>query len=200
MERSNFNLYFRYWYSELKKKDGAYYCPATLICIRAAVHRHLTKAPVNRQIDILNSMQFAAANNMMRAMVGKFLKQKRLTNNENSPKGCTVIEKNDLKTLSRYFDRSTPVVLQDEVFFQLCYHFGFRGREWLRDLKKEDVVVTCDSENREYVDLRRSRVSKNVKVSLQSKEYEDRKEIVMYATPDNPNSNQDVFEKDSCRK
>jgi hypothetical protein len=41
------------------------------------------------------------------------------------------------------------------------------------------VVVSTDSVGREYVDLTRGRLSKNVKASLQSKEYEDSKGIVM---------------------
>jgi hypothetical protein len=176
--------YLRYWYSELKKGDGTYYSPPTLICMRAAISRHLTSSPTNRAVDILNSKAFVPANNMLRAMVGKALKEKKLTGVASG--GCSAIEKVDLTALSKYFDRSCPVSLQDEVFFQICYHFGFRGREWLRDLKREDVVVQKDAEGREFVDLKRSRLSKNVKQSLQAKEYFDQKSIVMYGIPNNP--------------
>jgi hypothetical protein len=40
--------YLRFFYSELRKEDGSFYSPPSLICIRAAIHRHLTTAPINR--------------------------------------------------------------------------------------------------------------------------------------------------------
>lgn len=175
------NQYLRYFYSELRQADGSFYSPATLICIRAAIHRRLTTAPINRNVDILHSSQFASANNMLRVMVGKALKQKKL--NGISTTGTGVLEKEDMLKLSAYFNRVSPTALQDEVFFKLCYHFGFRGREWIRDLKKDDVFITTDGEGRELVDLKRSNVSKNVKASLSAKDYDDHKVIVMYAVP-----------------
>lgn len=84
------------------------------------------------------------------------------------------------------FHRSTPTRLQHEVFFKICYHFGFRGREWIRDLKRADILFEMDSSNCEYVSLSRQRISKNVKASLRRKENGDKKSITMYSVPEEP--------------
>lgn len=76
--------------------------------------------------------------------------------------------------------------LQHEVFFKICFHFGFRGREWLRDLKKSDIVFGLDSSHSEYVSLSRQCLSKNVKGSLNREEYVEKKAITMYGVPDEP--------------
>jgi integrase len=171
--------YLRYFYSELRQENGEFFSPSSLICIRAGIHRRLTSAPINRNVDILHGEHFAAANNMLRVMVGRALTKKKMTGEVSQ--GICAIEKEDLRLLRAYFDRSNPTCLQDEVFFNICYHFGFRGREWIRDLKKDDVCVCVDAQGREFVDLRRRSLSKNVKASLQSHIYEDRKCIVMYS-------------------
>ena len=55
------------------------------------------------------------------------MKNKRFVSEGGS--GYPEIEQSDMKKLNEYFNRSDPVRLQDEVFFSLCYFFGFRGRE-----------------------------------------------------------------------
>lgn len=150
--------------------------------MRAAIHRHLTSSPHNKNVDILNGISFKAANNMLRTMIGRWMGTKK-TAGENC---YHALEKNDLVKLRNYFDRSTPEKLQQEVFFDIIYHFGFRGREWLRDLKKEDILIKKDDKGCDFIDLRRSSLSKNVKPSLKSKEYEDRKSPLMYSTPESP--------------
>lgn len=94
-------LLFRYWYSQAKRRDGLYYSPSTLICMRAAVHRHLTQPPINRTIDILHGGAFLSANNMLKALVYKSLSQKK----PDEPDGISAIEAADLARLSLYFDR-----------------------------------------------------------------------------------------------
>ena len=42
------NDYLRLFYTNLKTKDQKYYSASSLICIRAAIHRHLTSVHVNR--------------------------------------------------------------------------------------------------------------------------------------------------------
>ena len=38
--------------------DGGMYSPAKLVCIRAAIHRYLTLAEVNKKINILKDDDF----------------------------------------------------------------------------------------------------------------------------------------------
>ena len=71
-------------------------------------------------MNILNGLNFGPTKSMLQVMVRKYMQQKK----SNDTCAYPVIEKNDLAKLSEYFDRSTPTKLQDEVFFQLCFHFG----------------------------------------------------------------------------
>ena len=47
----------------------------------------------------------------------------------------------------------TPQGLQYRVFFEVGIHFGRRGREGLRELKKDSFVLKRNSEGREYVEM-----------------------------------------------
>ena len=54
--------------------------------------------------------------------------------------------------LRQYFDRSTPEKLQ-EVYFNIEYYLGTRGREWIRHLRKNQIYICFDSNGRKYVDF-----------------------------------------------
>ena len=87
------------------------------------------------------------------------MKNKRFVSEGGS--GYPEIEQSDMKKLNEYFNRSDPVRLQDEVFFSLCYFFGFRGREWLRNLAKDSIVLRETSDGIEYIDLVKGTAEKN---------------------------------------
>ena len=86
-----------------------------------------------------------------------------------------------MKKLNDYFNRSDPVRLQDEVFFSVCYFFGFRGREWLRNLTKDNIVLRETSDGTEYIDLEKETAEKNVRAGNQHSV----KQAIMTATPKN---------------
>lgn len=44
---------YAFFIQDSKRNDGTMYSPGTLVCIRAAIHRHLTSADVNKKINIL---------------------------------------------------------------------------------------------------------------------------------------------------
>ena len=70
---------------------------------------------------------------------GDFLKMREhLTNNLDSPKG-----------------------LQDKVLFDLMYFFGRRGREGLRELRKDSFKFSEDGDGKEYVTLDYNELDKN---------------------------------------
>ena len=96
--------------------------------------------------------------------------------------GYPEIESSDMIRLNEYFDRSDPTRLQDEVFFSICYFFGFRGREWLRDLTKDSVVLRKSPDGGDYIDLLKETAEKNVR----AEKHHSVKQAIMTATPDNP--------------
>ena len=172
------NDYLRYFYMNLRTLDGHFYAPASLICIRAALHRYFLS--IRSDINIIGDSKFIKSNRMLVTMIRKFKKSQQ----ENRRDPYPVIETNDLKKMFGYFDRSSGEVLKREIMFQLIYHFGFRGRETLPHLKKTSFTIKTDSENRRYVTLNHELLSKNAKASLNGKERDDLKCARMYETED----------------
>lgn len=169
--------YLRWFYSQLRKDDGGLYAPNSLFCIRSASYRHFL---FSRNIDIIKDPQFSLSNNTFKAIIAKYL-------NENSFKqlstGNKFINDEDLYTMRRYFDRTTPEKLQQEIFYNIVSHFGLRGREWLRnDIKKSNIMINIDSAENEYVDI----IFPNKQKNVTPESCENNKQSLMYATPDNP--------------
>ncbi|MEL7309423.1 MAG: DUF3504 domain-containing protein, partial [Pseudomonadota bacterium] len=182
MPVSFLNKYLRLFYFSLKCKDGRPYAPRSLIGIRAAIHRYLISPKVNRKINILHDVEFTRANAMLKTMIGKWLREGRKS------KTFDAIEKNDLEKIRRYFDRSSPISLQHEVWYNLVYYFGFRGRETISQLKMNSLSLETDETGRRFLFINHQTLSKNVKASLSQKEFEDIKIVRMYDAPDNVSS------------
>ena len=106
------NDYLRYFYSQLRNREGNFYAPASLICFRAAIHRYyVANKP---EINIMNDQMFHKSNCMLRTMVAKYKRS-----GQENRKGYTVIDKCDMIILRQYFDRTTPEKLQEEIIFNL---------------------------------------------------------------------------------
>lgn len=173
------NNYLRYFYSELRQKDGSFYSPKTLICFRAGIHRYMC---LHRpDINILEQSAFKQSNRMLLAMVSKYKNagQKKESNYE-------VIQKEDMLKIRAYFDRSNGEVLQREIMFNLIYYFGLRGRETLPKLTKDSVICIPSSTNKRFLKLNHEILTKNSKVSLLRKEFEDAKDARAYENLDCP--------------
>ena len=171
--------YLRLWFSRLKKKDGNVYSPTTLSCCRAAIHRHLLNV---RYIPLIGNDQFVAFDRTFKAMVTKSLRTKEILVSEGGS-GYPAIEPEDMTLLRSYFDRSNPQKLQDEVFFLILFHFGFRGREWLRNLTTKSLIVK-ESNGTKYVDFNKTQSEKNIRFTNQAV----MRQAVMTSTPTTPES------------
>lgn len=174
------NNYLRYFYAQLRTQNGSYYAPPSLICIRAALHRHFML--IRQDVNIVNDHRFEKSNRMLASMVQNFKKSNQTKERDVYP----AIEKSDMHKIMQYFDRSNSEVLQNEVIFHLIYHFGFRGRETLPLLTQGSFCVKVDSDQREYVALNHDLLSKNAKSSIKPSEFEDLKKARMYAFPEDP--------------
>lgn len=167
--------YLRTFYYSLRRKDGQPYKPATLICIRAGISNYLNDAPLSRNIDILNGAKYKSANNMLKSLVGYWMK-----NGKEGLKHHDAIEKGDLEKMYKYFDRSNSVALQDEVWYALVTFFGNRGREGMRGLTPKSLEMHVDSDGRRYYSLIGPERSKTVKPSLSRKEFDSHKQGRLY--------------------
>lgn len=172
------NDYLRLFYSQLRTNKGEYYAPASLICVRAAIHRHLTSAECNNNINILTGDEFKRANGVLKAMVKLYLES-----NQDKDQHYECITKEDREKLNEYFktNRENKEVLQQECLFNIIYYFLLRGRENLRSLTRQSIgFQNCD--NREVAFIKVPLLQKNVKASLKSKEFEDLREARMAST------------------
>jgi site-specific recombinase XerD len=169
------NLNLRYFYSQLKRKNGECYSGSSLLCIRAALHRHFTTAPLNRQFNIMQDKNFLSANNMLKSKIGESIQSGQTVNHFPS------IEDADQQKLALYFDESTPAILQQEIWYNILYYFGNRGREGIRELKVNDFDFAIDSNGKEYVCMAKNITQKNVKPSFKKKDFESAKQARMYA-------------------
>lgn len=146
-----------------------------MVCIRASLQRFLTLN--NSTSNIISGEDFKKANLMLKCMIGKYLKSpNRSLPDEKFPP----IEEDDMIKLRAYFDRSSPDRLQDEFIFNTLYFFGLRGRETLRELRKNSFAVEKDGQNRRYIRLVKNFNSKTCKASTKAKEFENAKNVRMY--------------------
>ena len=126
------------FYANIRRKNGELYSPSGLVCIRAALHRTLTSPPFERNMNILQSEKFIAANRIFDAKCKVYL-----TRGNAKPKHKQQINEGDMKRLGEYFKdfRLTPRKLVEFVWFGLCYYFGRRGREGFRELKSNSFEI-----------------------------------------------------------
>lgn len=168
--------YLRYFYSELRANDGKLYSPATLICIRAALFRFMKQPPLNLPYNIIDDKEFYNANQVLKAMV------KRNKEEGGTSKHFDAIESADISTLASYFDRQNPDTLKEEVYFCIVYYLGTRGREWIRYLKKSNIIIQHDSSGCEYVEIIGLNViQKNCQPTLKARQ-DDLKQSRIYSS------------------
>ena len=110
----------RYFYSDLKTDKGKLYAPATLVCIRAALHRFFNSPDLSLKVNIMEDKEFIGANQVLKGMIKQFMEQGGDKNQ------FEAIEENDLQKMRVYFDRSTPSKLQ-EIYFTIEYFWGTGG-------------------------------------------------------------------------
>lgn len=171
--------YLGFFYSELRTKDGNYYSPASLNCIRASLFRYFIRPPLCLKIDIISGKDFFNSNEILKALSKKYAEA------GGSVKHFEAIEDADLKKLRTYFDRSSPEKLQEEVYFVLEYYLGLRGREWIKYLERKSIQFLKDSDGNEFIEVQNiNTIQKNQQPAVGSSsrmKYEKQGRI--YASP-----------------
>ena len=136
----------------VKTGKGQALTPSALTGIRAAIHRHLTSAPLSRNVNILKDSDFMSANKVFEAKAKLFTKEQNV-----KPKHKPSIEYGDMEKLNKYFMEGqnngiwrNPEMLVEFVWFSLCYHFARRGREGWRELNKQSFEIKVDDQDQAY--------------------------------------------------
>ena len=167
--------YLRLFFTRVRKDNHEHYAVPSLVCMRAAFHRYFLD---KRQLEIIDNPSFHHFDKTYKASIDASLKHTEKLASEGGA-GYTAIDTDDKKLLEKYFDRSTPERLQDEFFYKILYHFGFRGREWVRSLKKSSLKILEHGEET-YIDLVHPNKEKNVKATNSK----DVRQIIMTEMPD----------------
>ena len=138
IDKKELNKILRKFYAQVKTEKGQALTPSALTRIRAAIHRHLTSAPLSRNVNILQDSDC-----MSEAKANLFTKEPNV-----KPKRKPSIEYGDMEKLNKYFMEGknhgiwrNPEKLVEFVWFSLCYHFARRGREGWRELNKQSFEI-----------------------------------------------------------
>jgi hypothetical protein len=93
------------------------------------------------------------------------------------------IQPSDMSKLysSGVLSNDNPTGLQNKVYVELSLHFGRRGREGLRQLTKDSILIKEDDSGREYATLAYNEKDKNHQLTLPK---EGEKQQIMYSQPD----------------
>ena len=171
----------RKFFAEVKTEKGQALTQSALTGIRAAIHRHLTCAPLSRNIKNMS------ANKMFEA------KAKLLTKENNAkPKHKSSIQSGDMQKLNRYFmeGQNTDGVWKDAeklvefIWFSLCFHFarrGRRGREGWRELTRQSFEIKTDDTGACYISENLTEQTKNYQGGAKQSEPSN-SDVRMYET------------------
>ena len=133
------------FYVEAQRSDGNHYKTSSLNGVRAGLNRHLKQNYYlgSGTIDIIRDKDFVAANMAFRAAIVELKKI-----GKGDVQHHQAIDENDIAKLYRsgVFDQNSPTGLQLKVWFELMLYICRRGRENLRELKKDHFVVATDSD------------------------------------------------------
>lgn len=145
----------RKFYGEVRKTDGSFYAKKSMINLRFGLQKHFLKT---RKEDIVNNEQYKPANDIFKAVLVQ-LKKEGMGNIKHKDS----ITRDDLRKMyeSDCFKLDNPQSLQNRVFFEFMYYNCNRGRENVREVRKEDFEVNTDTLGRKYIRMKTKRQTKN---------------------------------------
>ena len=135
------------FYFEARKEDGDFYKTTSLCSIRAGINRHL-KDKYPEMIDIIKDCEFTNANVSYRAATVQLKKMGKGDIVHHPP-----LDENNIDKLynSGGFHQNNPTGLLHKVWFEIMIYICRRGRENLKELKRDHFTVQTDSDGCQYV-------------------------------------------------
>ena len=147
------------FYAEVRKKDGSEYTKNLLCSIRFGLNRYFRSVFNN---DIIKDKEFDEANSVYEAQCVA-LKKRGLVKTEHKPP----IADEDIKRLyeSGVFNTDNPTALQNKVFFEIMFFFCRRGRQNLRELKRDDFAIKRTHKDYDVLSKKTDELTKNHRVN-----------------------------------
>ena len=158
-DKDDLNLTLKDFWLEARTKEKNYYKATSLNTIRHGLNRYMQEVrPSDKAVDIIHDPEFKESNIYFQSMIKELKHQGKGDVNHHEP-----ISQEDLETVYKYFERCTEdnVILQHKVYFDLSLYLIRRGRENLRDLRKEHFAVNKDSAGLRYLYAVQSESTKN---------------------------------------
>ena len=152
----------------------------TMINIRGAINRYIQNIKRVPPIDICKDKEFKTANGVLDGL----LKEQMKSGTAKPTQHKKIIERSDLDKISDYFKMcfTSPVVLRQCVWFQICIHFVSRGLELHHQLHLNSFDFSEDDSG-EYATLSHETKTKTEQGGIQSMVAESKTtEKRMYAT------------------
>ena len=146
------------FYVDARTQDGSLYSKSSLNCIRAALQRHLQSAPYSKPYSIINNPLFATSNETLIGLFKKMTAEGSVKTRPHYP-----IEAGDIEKLfdTGVLGMTNPKSLVNLVWFLLCLHFGKRGDEGFRVMKKDTFYVGKDDQDRRFIGFTAAEKQKN---------------------------------------
>ena len=141
--------HLRQLYADVWNKKGERYGRSVLVNLRASIQRHLTSPPYNRIIDLSKDREFTPANNMLKAQ----LKVNRTEGRDESVHKKAIPDC-DMDHIFNRLTLSNPIDLEMRIFIDIMLHFGRRGREGLRELRRDSFQIKVDGNGKRFAILR----------------------------------------------
>ena len=170
----------RQFYAEVRNQKGQPYSRSSLVGIRASIQRHLESPPYNCTYSIVTDSIFKPANTVLVSRI----KLNRIQGNDTTTHKYP-IQEDDIQKMydTKVLSNQNPKALQFKVFFEICLHFVRRGKEGLRELRKDSFMVKTDDQGCRYVTITyNEKTKKDQGDSLRSTLKEQR----MYEIPNDP--------------
>lgn len=147
----------RTFYASVRTKTGEYFKTNSFQNLRYGLCRYIYK---ETGIDVTESENFTASGEVYRSVMVD-IKRKGFGTTNHTPS----ISPEDMKRLYDVghvvFTTTTPVGLQQKVWFELMYYLCRRGRENLREMTRDTFSVGTDSTGRRYVYQLKGELDKN---------------------------------------
>lgn len=148
----------RQFYGSVRNKNGQLYTKNALLNLRSAINRHLTSPPFNLKINIGHDKEFQTANQVFSGI----LKKMRVDGKDKTQHKDAITEGDMAKMYdTEILSDNDPFSLQRKVFVELGIHFARRGREGLRELRKDSFEFRKDENGKEYATIGYHEMSKN---------------------------------------
>ena len=142
------NSHLNFFVASLRKKSGENHKSASVIQVRYGLSKFLKQKC--DLFDLNNDDVFSSYGEVYKAVLSD-MKRKGFGSVQHYPP----IEQEDLKKLyersHHTFDSDTPVGLQNKVFFEIMYYLCRRGRENLREMKKDTFRIATDATGLRFV-------------------------------------------------